>query len=265
MKKRLISALVMLLICVPLFILGGNLYNLLVILIAMLGLKEFIDIKETRKKLPLFVKVLSYIFLVLFLMVNIGKDVYMFMIDFRVISFLFITLLLPTILYHDREKYSITDSFYMIGGLFFIATSFILLINLREYNMKLLIYLLLITIFTDTFAYIVGRLIGRNKLLEEISPNKTLEGTIGGTIVGTYIASLYYHVVVSPDKLLQVIIITLFLSILGQFGDLFFSDIKRYYGKKDFSNLIPGHGGILDRVDSILFVLLGFMLFITIL
>lgn len=265
MRKRLISAFIMLLIGIPIFLMGGNLYNLMIILIAMLGLKEFIDIKETRKKLPLFVKVLSYIFLVLFLILNIGKDIYLFMIDFRIISCLFITFLLPTILYHDREKYSITDSFYMIGGLFFIGASFILLISMRTYNMNLLIYLLLITIFTDTFAYIIGRLVGKTKLLEEISPNKTLEGTIGGTLVGTYIASLYYHVVISPDKLLQVIIITIFLSILGQFGDLFFSAIKRYYGKKDFSNLIPGHGGILDRVDSILFVLLGFMLFITIL
>ena len=265
MKKRLISALIMLLITVPIFIKGGNLYNVMIILIAMLGLKEFIDVKETRKKLPLFVKVLSYIFLVLFMIINIGKDIYLFTIDFRIISFLFITLLLPTILYHNREKYSITDSFYMIGGLFFITTSFILLITMREYNIKLLIYLLLITIFTDTFAYIIGRLIGRTKLLEDISPNKTLEGTIGGTLVAVYIASLYYYVVISNEHLLRLIVITTFLSILGQFGDLFFSAIKRYYDKKDFSNLIPGHGGILDRVDSLLFVLLGFMLFITIL
>ena len=125
--------------------------------------------------------------------------------------------------------------------------------------------LLLITIFTDTFAYIIGRLIGRTKLLEEISPNKTLEGTIGGTLLGVYIPTLFYYVVISQEHLLQVILITLFLSVLGQFGDLFFSAIKRYYGKKDFSNLIPGHGGVLDRVDSILFVLLGFMLFIAIL
>ena len=89
------------------------------------------------------------------------------MIDFRIISGLFITLLLPTILYHDREKYSITDSFYMIGGLFFIGAAFTLLISMREYSFKLLIYLLLITIFTDTFAYIIGRLIGRK------NPNAT--------------------------------------------------------------------------------------------
>ena len=265
MKKRLISAFIMFLIGIPIFILGGNVYNIMITLIAVLALKEFIDIKETKKKLPLFVKMISYVFLVLFIVLNIGQDIHLFLIDFRIVSGLFITLLLPTILYHNREKYSVNDSFYMIGGLFFIAMSFILLISMREYSMKLLIYLLLITIFTDTFAYIIGRLIGRTKLLEEISPNKTLEGTIGGTLLGVYIPTLFYYVVISQEHLLQVILITLFLSVLGQFGDLFFSAIKRYYGKKDFSNLIPGHGGVLDRVDSILFVLLGFMLFIAIL
>ena len=63
--------------------------------------------------------------------------------------------------------------------------------------------------------------------------------------------------------LIIVILMSLFLSILGQYGDLVFSAIKRYYGKKDFSNIMPGHGGILDRFDSIIFVILGFMFFIT--
>ena len=67
----------------------------------------------------------------------------------------------------------------------------------------------------------------------------------------------------SKTSLIIVILMSLFLSILGQYGDLVFSAIKRYYGKKDFSNIMPGHGGILDRFDSIIFVILGFMFFIT--
>lgn len=264
MKKRCISAIIMLLIIIPIFAIGGNLYNIFVTLIALMALKEFIDIKETKKKLPIFVKLISYIFMVLFLVLNMKNNISLFLVDYRIISGLFITLLLPTILYHDREKYSINDSFYLIGGIFFLTLSFMLLINLRLYDYKLLIYLILIAIFTDTFAYIIGRLIGKNKLLEEISPNKTIEGTIGGTLLGTYVPTMYYLTMVDSNNILRIVIITLFLSVLGQFGDLFFSNIKRYYDKKDFSNLIPGHGGILDRVDSIIFVLLGFMFFITI-
>ena len=77
---------------------------------------------------------------------------------------------------------------------------------------------------------------------------------------------MFYYTCVDPEvskKLL--VIVTLFLSLMGQFGDLVFSAIKRYFGKKDFSNLIPGHGGVLDRLDSMIFVMLSFMFFVNIL
>ena len=123
----------------------------------------------------------------------------------------------------------------------------------------------LISIVTDSYAYFVGCLIGRHKLLEVISPKKTWEGMIGGTFFGVFIDILYYINFVNPVAfLLNVIVVTTFLSIVGQFGDLFFSAIKRYYGKKDFSNIMPGHGGILDRFDSIIFIMLAFSFFLTI-
>ena len=127
--------------------------------------------------------------------------------------------------------------------------------------MNLLIYLLLITVMTDTYAYITGRLIGKNKLLEVISPNKTWEGTIGGTLFGVLIPMVFYYTCINSDiNILTLFSVTLFLSILAQFGDLTFSAIKRHYKVKDFSNIMPGHGGILDRCDSIIFVILGFII-----
>ena len=111
----------------------------------------------------------------------------------------------------------------------------------------------------------MGRLIGRRKLLEEISPNKTWEGMLSGTLLGTLLASVFYITVLnSQANIALIIFVTLFLSIIGQFGDLVFSAIKRYFGIKDFSNIMPGHGGILDRLDSIIFVMLGFIFFISI-
>lgn len=266
MKQRAISAVVMLAICIPLLILGGLYFNIGIFLISMLALKEFLDMKEGKKKLPTFVKAISYIFLVILIGANISSEVLTFQMDYRVISGLLLTFLVPTILYHDREKYSVNDAFYLIGGIFFLSLSMILLINVRSYSLLVLVYLLLITVMTDTFAYLTGMLIGKNKLLEEISPKKTWEGTIGGTVLAVFISTIFYCTVIDPEvSLTTIICIGIFLSILGQFGDLFFSAIKRYYGKKDFSNLIPGHGGILDRMDSIIFVLLGFMFFISIL
>lgn len=265
MKTRVISAIVILLLLVPIFLTGGMLYDISILLIGLVGLKEFLDIKSTKKPLPIFISLISYIIFSLIVLVNLAENDFIFSIDFRVITALFISLLLPVTLYHDREIYSINDAFYLIGGIFFLGISFNLLIVLRNIGLNYIIYLFLITVISDTYAYFGGMLIGRNKLIEEVSPKKTIEGMIIGTVFGVLISSTYYHVVIDSNLSLNVLVLmTLFLSIIGQFGDLVFSSIKRYFGKKDFSNLIPGHGGILDRFDSIIFVVLGFMFFITI-
>lgn len=263
MKVRVISAIVALMICVPILLTGGIWYQLGVYVLSLLALKEFINIKQTKKEMPIFIRIISYIILSLIVLVNTGTEDMLFTIDFRVITALFLAMLIPVVLYHDRSLYSVNDGFYMIGGVFFLGISFHLLILLRHIDLMLLIYLLIITIITDTYAYITGLLIGKHKLLECVSPKKTWEGMIGGTIFGVLFATVFFNVVIDSQMPLYVIVLmTLFLSILGQFGDLVFSSIKRYFGKKDFSNIMPGHGGILDRFDSIIFVLLGFMFFI---
>lgn len=265
MKIRIISAIVILAILSPIFIQGGMLFNLTMWIIGLLGLKEFLDIRGSKKALPEFMKLISYILFTLITLVNMTNQELIFSIDFRVITGLFISMLLPVTLYHDSKKYSINDAFYLIGGIFFLGVSFNLLIVLRNIELNLLLYLFTITIMTDTYAYIGGLLVGKHPLLTSISPKKTIEGMLLGTLFGTFIACVFYHIVVNPNlSLMVVIVMTLFLSILGQFGDLAFSAIKRYFGKKDFSNMIPGHGGILDRLDSIIFVVLGFIFFIAI-
>ena len=117
---------------------------------------------------------------------------------------------------------------------------------------------------TDAYALFGGYFIGRHKLIPEISPKKTWEGSIVGTLFCVFVGSVFYIKFINSDvQIVNLILVTFLLSIVGQFGDLVFSAIKRYFGQKDFSNLIPGHGGILDRFDSIIFVALGFMFIIT--
>ena len=266
MKQRVISAIVMLAIVIPAFMIGGNVFKLLIFLVSMLGMKEYLDKKENKKDLPIFIKLAGYLFIPL-VMFSLGIDSKLEMIvDFRIITSLLIVLLLPVVLYHNRDTYSINDANYVFMGVMFLGIAMSLFNTYIDINKNLLVYLVLITVMTDTFAYLTGMLIGKHKLLEVISPKKTWEGLIGGTFFGVFIATIYYITVINSNiSLLIVIPITLLLSIVGQLGDLFFSAIKRYFDKKDFSNLMPGHGGVLDRLDSLIFVLLAYSFFLNIL
>jgi CDP-diglyceride synthetase len=266
MKKRIISSIVMLLIAIPVFIVGGIIYTLGIMFLAMLGLKEYFDVKETKKELPTFIKLISYLFVPLILLsIEIGVDNKM-IIDFRIITGLCLIMLLPLVLYHKKEIYSINDACFVFTGVLFLGVAMSFFNTYYQMDSKLLLYLLLITVLTDSFALFTGKLIGKTKLLEDISPNKTWEGFIGGAILGSFVSIMFYKTVVNTDVIISnLIAVTLFLSIIGQLGDLFFSAIKRYFNKKDFSNLMPGHGGVLDRLDSIIFVMLAYSMFITLL
>lgn len=265
MKTRIISALIALLIFIPIFIDGGLLFDTAIFIVAMLGLKELLDVQNTKKELPIFIKLVSFIMMALILLAGHTNESLYFAIDFRIITGLFLIYLIPTVLYHNPKIYSIIDALSLIGGVFFLGIAFHLLIFVRHESLALIFYLFLISIFTDTFAFVGGMLIGKTKLLESISPKKTVEGMVVGTLMGVCISSFFYITVIDAEVgLVPIFITSLFLSILSQLGDLTFSAMKRYYGKKDFSNIMPGHGGILDRLDSILFVLLGFMFFMTI-
>ena len=261
--KKTIVAIILLLVLFPILIKGGNIYNLCVYILSLIGLNEFINIKSIKKEVPLFIKIISFISITFLIFASVNVVNLTYFIDYRVLSGIFILFLIPTLVYKDRSIYSINDAFYLIGGVLFLGISFSLLIVVRNFNLNILIYLLLIGTVSDTYALITGKLIGKRKLSKEISPSKTIEGLFGGIFFGTFVPIVYYLTVVNSDiNIILLIFVTLFLCLLGVFGDLCFSSIKRYFGKKDFSNLIPEHGGVLDRFDSIIFILLGFTFFI---
>lgn len=110
----------------------------------------------------------------------------------------------------------------------------------------------------DVFAYFVGRAIGRHKLIPEVSPKKTVEGAIGGVVFTTGAFALYGYIVTLLDgpspNYIALLIFGLVLSVVAQFGDLIASLIKREHGIKDYGFIFPGHGGVLDRFDSIIAV-----------
>ena len=248
MKTRIISAIVAAIIFVPIFIIGGITFNIAFYILTLLGLREFMKVREKKQhKYPDFIRLMAYLIIsILYFICTLNGY-----IDYKVIAAILLIISLPVVLYHDEKVYNIEDVFYLIGGIIFLGYSMSLFCMYRNTSLELMIFLLLITIITDSYAYFIGLLIGKNKLLENISPKKTWEGTIGGSLVCTFVCAAYYITVINQN-------IPIFLSLIGQFGDLFFSAIKRRYGVKDFSNIMPGHGGILDRLDSIIFVMLAF-------
>lgn len=133
-------------------------------------------------------------------------------------------------------------------------------------HMDGIFYLLLLLNFSsvcDMGAYFVGSTLGKHKLCPEISPKKTVEGAVGGILSSVVVTLILVFAFSVTEKLVAALILTVPFCILGMIGDLFASAIKRTAGIKDYGNLIPGHGGILDRFDSIIMIAPLFSIFVT--
>ena len=261
MTKRVLSAIVMVAIFVPFLIIGGWPFTVVMSLLSVMGLYELLHIRESKKDFPKFMKIIAYLMVIFFTTLNAASSDFSYNISYKVVSLIIFMFVVPMVFINDTKKYNLNDALFLIGSVLFIGFSFNLIIITRNYDLSYIIYLLLITTITDTFALFTGMLVGKHKLAPEISPKKTIEGAVGGSLMGTFVASAFYTTVINPaTPLVLVILLTALLTVIGQIGDLAFSSIKRYYGVKDFSNLIPGHGGILDRFDSIVFVTMAFVI-----
>lgn len=156
-------------------------------------------------------------------------------------------------------KTNFKDIVYTIFGILYLITciSFLALIRGMENGIILVWFAIIAAWGTDTFAYVIGKRFGKHKF-SQVSPKKSIEGCIAGT-VGAILLALIYTIIINNTCNLEysyiaVIGVTILLSIIGQVGDFAASSIKRYVNVKDYSNLIPGHGGMLDRIDSLMFL-----------
>ena len=239
--KRHIGSLVILPIIIALLS-GSLLLKYLMLLISLIAILEFSNAMSQKN-------------------INISKNVLIgfttlyYILDFNNIYILilvfFILLLLSTL-----NKNTIVNISLSFLSIFYIVIPFSFIVILYNKNIYLPWIIYLSAWSTDTMAYIIGKRFGKRKIVKHISPNKTLEGFIAGIISCVITISLYGFFF--SDKLnistINMIYISLCTGIIGQIGDLIASSIKRFSGIKDFGNLIPGHGGVLDRFDSILMI-----------
>lgn len=254
MKARTVGAVILLTVLILSLLIGYEVFAIVMLIGAILGYRELINIKYKDKEKNIeIVRFIGYISLILIVFNSIFYEIE----EKLLLMIPILGLTIPIVFYNDNKKYNINDALFILGVVYFIGFAFENLIYMDKLDIHKCIFIFIIAFATDTYAYIGGMLVGKHKLTS-ISPKKSIEGSVIGTIMGGLIGSVYYYAFIGGISIVSIVLMCLCLSILSEIGDLVFSSIKRYFNKKDYSNLIPGHGGILDRFDSVIFVSLGF-------
>ena len=230
---------------------GGSLLFASLLVLSSVGLLEYCNAVNTDEKInvnPVLEALLGIFLLCLFYFES------QFIVPGLILCFMLIFI-------HQiwNNKVYVLQGIYAFLGLFYVAflLGHILLFEKLENGTYILWLVFIISFATDTFAYISGVNFGRHKLCPQISPKKSVEGAVGG-VVGSIIATVIYGYFMNKYGYLNFplffyIVLSIIVSVFSQFGDLTASLIKRTFGVKDYGHIFPGHGGVLDRFDSIIF------------
>lgn len=244
MKQRIISGAIIAILTAVVVIVGGKLFLVAAALIAARGAYEFCSSRNHKINWLEFAIMLAFVFLL-----NLFFDKALGILLAYAVALITLAVFDKNVVF-DEMCVNFFESILLGFTIHY-------MIEIEFLSKWLFAYIVIIAYLTDVFALFTGMKFGKHKLNERISPKKTIEGAIGGWLIGAVVSFLFAlcfkFFYMEPGFIL---ICSLILPIVSQIGDLSFSLIKRHYGIKDFSNLIPGHGGILDRFDSMSFVLI---------
>lgn len=272
MKQRVISAIVFVLLLVPLIYFGALPFKILIYGFATIGLVELLKMRKLA--VASFPGIISVLLLWILLEVpqelfieNFYSTIGMTKSEFTLLAVLI--LLAYTVLV--KNKFTFDDAGFLLLSVIYVGMGFYYLILTRdpapgtEEGAKFVFFVIFLVWATDTGAFFFGKFMGKHKLWPQISPKKTIEGSLGGVILAVIVGVIFQLIVPVNSSMVVVVLVSILVSISGQIGDLVESAFKRHYSVKDSGRLLPGHGGVLDRFDSLIFVLpiLHFIQFIS--
>lgn len=252
MKQRIITGVVAAALFLPIVFYGRLPFVLVSYLLATIGLYELLRMKKLNIFSPNGFLSLLFLWVILF-----PKQYDDLMADFyysKTEIGIAILLLLLTYTVITKNRFTFEDAAFSILSALYVGIGFYFFIETREAGLVYIFYSLFIIWATDSGAYFIGKAIGKKKLWPEISPNKTVEGSLGGVVCAVGVSLLFAAFSKINAAAITLVGITIVLSVFGQIGDLVQSAYKRHFGVKDSGNILPGHGGILDRFDSLIFV-----------
>ena len=276
--KRLISGVVFITLLISCILYSTESFILLFGIFLLIATFEFCSLVKINKLLPLSFVALAYAIISLISYYKKATDDYISNLQEKRIELginieqlnlglLTISLLIFTkciiFLFNNKEqtvtklwKYLYLIGYILLPFIFIVKISF----GINDYNPKIIIGLFILIWTNDTFAFLVGKSIGKTKLYESISPKKTIEGFLGGIVFAVFAGYLISKLYIKPnpnfsDKSILIwTMIALIVGVFGTIGDLIESKFKRIAEVKDSGKIMPGHGGILDRLDSVIFV-----------
>ena len=250
-RTRLLSGIALVAILLATGILGGNILWGFCFLISVIGLYEFYKVFKIEKSIGVIGYVLAIIYYLALLFYEGSVNGALFMAVMLMMAAGVYVLQYP--------KFNTEQVFASILGLLYLPMmlSYVYQIRISEDGLYSLWLIFICSWGCDTCAYCVGMLFGKHKLAPILSPKKSIEGAVGGVVGAAILGAIYGAVVnnlmVMENAQLYFAIICAVGAVISQFGDLIASGIKRQHGIKDYGKLIPGHGGVLDRFDSVIF------------